>query len=141
MKWLNAALLILGIPCFYGLLMLGGGLLIGAGHGSDYFVGVCLAPFSVVSQSAWVLVAGGGLWVIVGVLIAMRDFQACRLSAAAVLLFHYGGVVIMSIQREDWTYVAQVWDSSAGLVVLLAALYFSSQALMWGLIIWRRNVA
>ena len=141
MNGLKAVLLILGIPCLYGVLAFVGSVLAGAGHGSDYFGAVCLAPFSAVSESAWVLIASEAFWVLVAVLIAMRRFQACRLAAAVVLLFHYVAIVIMSLQREDWPYVAQVWHSCGGLVLLLAAFYFWSQAMMWGLIVWRRDVA
>jgi len=132
---------IAGMAILYGGLIFVGFALSGAGHGSDYFGAALLAPFSAFDDSLWVRIAGLALWISVPVLIAMRRFLWCRVTAATVLLAHYLGVLIMSSQREDWGYVAHVWRHAWVIVVLLAAVYFATQGFMWSLIARRQHGA
>jgi hypothetical protein len=131
-------LLVGGIVALYGALVVLGIFL---ALGSDYFVAVLLAPFSALGNSDWVLVAGMSLWVFVAVLIAMRRFIWCRITAAAVLAAHYVGVLIISLHREDWDHIAYIWRHAWTLIVLLIAAYCASQGFMWRLITRREHGA
>ncbi len=137
----KAIALIAGVGAFYGGLVFVSLTLTGAGHGSDYFGAALLAPFSAFGDGLWVLFAGLTLWVLVPLLIAMRRFTWCRFAAAATLVAHYIGVLVVSLQREDWYYVGQVWRAAWVVVVLLGGAYLASQGFMWNLITRRQHGA
>jgi hypothetical protein len=130
----KAIAFIASFAALYGGLIFVGLALTGAGHGSDYFGAALLAPFSAFGDGLWVLFAGLTLWVLVPLLVAMRRFTWCRFAAATILVAHYLGVLFVSLGRQDWYYVGQVWRATWVVVVVLAGAYFASQGFMWSLI-------
>ena len=127
MSALKAIVMVVAISAlYYGLMFFGAGFT-GAGHGSDFFVVALFAPFSV---SEVIAPAGIVLWPAVAVLLALRRFRACRVSAIVVLVLHYLGVVIVSYQT-DWGYVRKVWHSLPVMVATFVVVYLATQVLMW----------
>jgi len=137
----KAICFVAGVTCLYAILIIVGGALAGAGHGSAYFGTVILAPFSAFGDEIWVGLVGIAFWMLVGLLIALRRFVWCRFAAGTVLVAHYFGVVFMSLQREDWYFVDRVWRAAWIIVVPLVGLYVVSQGLMWVLITRRQRDA
>jgi hypothetical protein len=128
--------LVLGLSAlYYGLAFLGFAFT-GAGHGSAFFGEVILAPFSMIPGLAWF---GLGLWPVIGILVALRQFYPCRILAGIALAIHYLGVLAVTVQTE-WYYVGKVLQSLPVMVVLFLVGYFGSQAFLW-LLITRRQYA
>ena len=123
--------LVVGIPALYCGLFFLGGAFSGAGHGSFYFAGIIMAPFSGFESFARIY-----LWLLVSILLALRRFTACRMTAAAVLVLHYSGVVVLSL-KTDWDSVGRVWHAFPMPILVILAAYFISQIFMWCLIIRR----
>ena len=111
---------------YYGLMFWSAGFT-GAGHGSDFFLSALFAPFS---ASEAIAPFGLLLWPVLALLLALRRFQACRVSAMVVLVLHYLGVVLVSFQT-DWVYVGKVWHSMPVMVAAFILVYFASQVFMW----------
>jgi hypothetical protein len=135
MSALKSIALVVGISALYCGLVFTGYSFAGAGHGSDFFGTALLAPFSA-SESLALL--GFVLWPVVGILLACRRFRGCQIAAAAVLVLHYVGIVVVSFQT-DWYYVGRVWHSLPFMVLAFVAAYFGSQAFMWVLITRKEN--
>jgi hypothetical protein len=135
MSPLRSIALVVGISALYCGLVFVGYAFTGAGHGSDFFGAALLAPFSA-SESMALL--GLVLWPVIGMLLAFRRFRACQVAAAAVLVLHYVGIVVVSFQT-DWYYIGRVWQSLPLMVVAFVAAYFGSQIFMWVLITRKQN--
>ncbi len=130
MRALKSIALAVGISILYFGLAFVGYTFTGAGHGSEFFGKVLLAPFN--ASDRFVMV-GLAHWPIVGTLLAFRHSRSGRLGAAAMLLLHYLGVVVLSFQT-NWYYVGRVWQSMWPTVAALVAVYLGSQIFMWILI-------
>lgn len=127
---LRASTLIIGFTgLYYGLASLGAAL-IGAGHGSPFFFMAALAPFSLMPDLAWF---GLALWSAVGLLLALRHFQECRLLARIILGVHYVGVLAVSL-LTDWEALGKAFQNVPYLVVLFFIGYIGSQTFFWILI-------
>ena len=128
---LKAVATVLGVSGFFlGLAFLGAGLS-GSGDGTAVFLEALFAPFPLSTKFAFV---GFGLWPVIGVLLALRQIQGCRIAVAAILVVHYVGIVIRS-RAEDWSYAQRVWTDLPGVVVLIVIPYLCSQILFWFLIV------
>ncbi len=134
MSTLRSITLAFGITVLYCGLVFVGYAFTGAGHGSEFFGAALLAPCS---TSEGLAMLGLVLWPIVGTLLAFRRFRSCQIAAAAILILHYLGVVVLSF-RTDWYYVGQVWHSVWPLVAAFVAVYLGSQIFMWVLITRRQ---
>ncbi len=127
MRALKAIAIVVAISAlYYGLMVCGAGFT-GAGHGSDFFLLALFAPFS---ASEAIAPVGLLLWPALALLLALRRFPACRVSAIVVLVLHYFGVVIVSFQT-DWGYVRKVWHSMPIMVAAFVVVYLASQVFMW----------
>jgi hypothetical protein len=136
MKLLKPIAMVAGLSALYCGLAFLGFAFSGAGHGSAFFGEAVLAPFSVVPGLAWF---GIGLWPVLGVLVALRQFSPCRVLAGIGLAFHYVGVAALSIQTE-WYYVGKVLQSLPFMVTLFLLGYVGGQVSLW-LLITRRPYA
>jgi len=137
MSTLKGIILVLGISALYCGLAFMGYAFIGAGHGSEFFGQAILAPFSI---SGTLVLFGLTLWVLVGVLLALRRFHRYRTAAAAILALHYLGVLAVSFQT-DWYYVGKVWQSLPVMVLVFLIGYLASQVFLWLLITRRQHGA
>jgi hypothetical protein len=135
MSALKSIALAFGISILYFGLVFVGYAFTGAGHGSEYFGAALLAPFS---TSEGFAMLGLMLWPVVGTLLAFRRFRSCQIAAAAILVLHYLGVVLLSFQT-DWYYVGRVWHSMWPIVAAFVVVYLGSQIFMWVLITRRQH--
>ncbi len=130
MKTLRGIGFVVGVSAFQFFLTFMGMLMGGAGHGSSFFGEALLAPFSASgTQAPW----GLAIWPIVGTLLVFRRFQSCRIAAAALLIVHYGGIVLLGVET-DWYSVGRVWSSLFLMVLFLVVAYFGGQIFLWSLI-------
>jgi hypothetical protein len=130
MKTLKGIGFVVGISAFQFFLVALGLAMTGAGDGSSFFGEALLAPFSVSeTQALWGLL----IWPIVGTLLVFRRFQSCRIAAAALLIVHYVGIVLLGVET-DWYSVGRVWSSLFLMVLFLVVAYFGGQIFLWSLI-------
>lgn len=129
---------VVGVSALYFALIFLGYAFGGAGHGSVFFAAALLSPFSTSGGVAGLSPLGLAIWPTVGLLLALRRFRSCKIAAAAILVLHYLGIVVLSLQTE-WSSVSRIWHSMWEIVALVVAAYLGSQAYMWVLITRREN--
>ena len=132
------ALILLTPTLYWGLIMLGNAFA-DAGHGTAFFSEALMSPFSSTGIAKWTFNAAIAQWVVVGILLAFRNFGMCRFFTALILIAHYIGILNFSAHTNEWQYVHKVLNSVPEIILLYLAAYSASQIFMWFLITRRQD--
>jgi hypothetical protein len=114
----------------------GGLMMMGAGHGTDYFFNILTAPFSARDDFFGADFAMYLFWPLLALFIALRRWRIIALFASTVLMAHYAGVLWLQFNMAgEWSYVRNAVFGPGWIIVLLwVAVYVGMQVYFWRLL-------
>ena len=137
MKLAKPIAFVLGVSAFFYGMAIYAGALLGAGQGTDFFLEALFSPSNLAAALAVDAPVGFLFWPTVGALLSQRHSVGCRIAAAALLLLHYLGIIVLCMDTGQSS-VGRAFRIVGPFKFPLLAAYFASQIWMWFLILRRR---
>ncbi len=136
MKFAKPIAFVLGVSAFFYGMAIYASALLGAGHGTGFFIEALFSPSNLAAALALDEPVGYLFWPTVAALLSQRHFLGCRIAAAALLAIHYLGIIILCMDAGQ-SGVRRAFSIVGDFKIPLLAAYLASQILMWVLILRR----